>query len=91
MRRCSPPTERRSISADDVRRGWVTLAPRATPRPRAAAAYARLFESYKALYPALKATMHDLDAQRALRESESSSVANDPGFGGATSGGQSRA
>ena len=31
------------ISADDVRRGWVTLAPRATPRPRAAAAYARLF------------------------------------------------
>ena len=42
------------VSADDVRRGWVTLAPRATPRPRAAAAYARLFESYKALYPALK-------------------------------------
>ena len=79
------------ISADDVRRGWVTLVPRATPRPRAGVAYARLFESYKALYPALKATMHDLDGQRALRESASSSVANDPGFGGATSGGQSRA
>jgi hypothetical protein len=68
----------------------VTLAPRATPRPRATAAYARLFASYKALYPALESTMHDLHAQRAVRESESSPVANDRGFSGATSGAQSR-
>jgi xylulokinase len=74
------------VSADDVRRGWVTLAPRATPRPRATAAYARLFASYKALYPALTSTMHDLHAQRAVRESESSPVTNDRGFSGATSG-----
>ena len=50
-------------SADDVRRGWVTLAPRATPRPRATALYDRRFESYRALYPALKDIMHDLHAQ----------------------------
>jgi xylulokinase len=59
------------VSADDVRRGWVTLVPRATPRPRATAAYARLFASYKALYPALTSTMHDLHAQRAVREADS--------------------
>jgi xylulokinase len=48
------------VSAENVRRGWVTLVPRAQPRPEAVAAYARIFPSYKALYPALKATMHAL-------------------------------
>jgi len=51
-------------SADDVRRGWVTLTPRATPHPAATERYDRAFASYKALYPALKATMHDLHEQR---------------------------
>ena len=32
--------------------------------------YARLFESYKALYPALKATMHDLRRATRVREAE---------------------
>lgn len=53
-------------SEDDVRRGWVTLASRATPRARATADYDRIFESYKALYPALKPTMHDLYDARAV-------------------------
>jgi len=48
------------VGADGVRRGWVTLVPRAQPRPEAVATYARRFASYKALYPALRATMHDL-------------------------------
>jgi sugar (pentulose or hexulose) kinase len=61
------------VSADDVRRGWVTLVPRATPRPRAAGRYARLFASYKALYPALKPTMHDLHAQHVSHDSQSPS------------------
>lgn len=51
-------------SADDVRRGWITLRPRATPQPSTTARYERAFASYKALYPALKSTMHDLHAQR---------------------------
>jgi ribulokinase len=53
------------VAADDVRRGWVTLAPRAIPRADATAVYERMFASYKGLYPALKATMHDLHDQRA--------------------------
>jgi sugar (pentulose or hexulose) kinase len=48
------------ISTDDVRRGWVTLRPRAVPRPHAMRAYDALFDTYKACYPALKNTMHDL-------------------------------
>jgi hypothetical protein len=52
---------------EDVRRGWVTLAPRAQPDPGAAVVYDGLFEAYKALYPALKATMHDLNEQRAAK------------------------
>lgn len=48
------------ITAEEVRRGWVTLISRATPRAEAVAVYDRLFLSYKALYPALKQTMHDL-------------------------------
>ena len=51
------------VDADAVRRGWVTLVPRASPRPAATRVYDALFETYKALYPALKATMHDLNDQ----------------------------
>jgi ribulokinase len=53
------------VSPDEVRRGWVTLAPRATPSSNAGHVYDRLYESYKALYPALKATMHELAEQAA--------------------------
>jgi ribulokinase len=52
-------------SADDVRGGWVTLVPRATPAPETRDRYRRAFESYKALYPALKSTMHELADSRA--------------------------
>ena len=48
------------IDAAQVRRGWATPAPRAQPDPASHAAYARLFESYVALYPALKPVMHAL-------------------------------
>jgi sugar (pentulose or hexulose) kinase len=51
------------VAAEDVRRGWVTLIPRATPNSRASQTYDRLFEIYKALYPALKSQMHDLHDQ----------------------------
>jgi len=51
------------VDADAVRRGWITLVPRAVPRPAATRVYDTLFETYKALYPALKATMHDLNDQ----------------------------
>ncbi|MCC6193822.1 MAG: FGGY-family carbohydrate kinase [Burkholderiales bacterium] len=53
----------RLVTEEDVRRGWVTLGARATPSPRARAVYDRLFATYKALYPALAATMHDLSEQ----------------------------
>jgi len=49
---------------EDVRRGWVTLLPRATPDAATAERYARAFATYKTLYPTLRTTMHDLDAQR---------------------------
>jgi len=52
-------------SADDVRRGWVDLAPRATPDPAATRRYEPLYETYKSLYPALRTTMHDLNDQAA--------------------------
>jgi xylulokinase len=48
------------VSADQVRKGWVTLKARASPRPDACARYKNLFSSYKALYPALKGVMHAL-------------------------------
>ena len=54
-------------TAEEVRRGWVTVVPRAKPRAVSVAAYDTLFESYKALYPALKASMHDLHDQAARR------------------------
>ena len=42
------------VGADDVRRGWVDLAPRATPDPAATRRYEPLYETYKSLYPALR-------------------------------------
>jgi ribulokinase len=59
------------VGRADLARGWVTLAPRATPSPPATAVYDTLFESYKALYPALKATMHDLSSQAAAARGSS--------------------
>jgi ribulokinase len=56
------------VGEDAVRRGWVTLAPRAAPRPGVTDRYDRMFDAYKALYPALKATMHGLHEQRAGAE-----------------------
>ena len=57
------------ISAQDVDRGWVTLAPRAVPDARATRIYDRLFTLYKSLYPALKTSMHDLnDFAAAVRD-----------------------
>jgi hypothetical protein len=56
------------VGEDAVRRGWVTLAPRAAPRPGETDRYDRMFDAYKALYPALKATMHGLHEQRAGAE-----------------------
>ncbi|HSC97549.1 MAG TPA: FGGY-family carbohydrate kinase [Casimicrobiaceae bacterium] len=58
------------VSVDDVRRGWVTLAPRATPGADAAAIYDEMFGSYRALYPALRPTMHQLYEQRAAATSD---------------------
>ncbi len=48
------------VDAAEVARGWVTLAPRAAPSEDAAKAYDRSFGIYKALYPALKDSMHAL-------------------------------
>ena len=48
------------IDAAQVRRGWIAPAPRAAPDPASHAAYARLFDSYIALYPALRPVMHAL-------------------------------
>jgi ribulokinase len=53
------------VDSEDVRRGWITLIPRAKPKPHASKNYDRLFEIYKALYPALKNQMHDLHDQAA--------------------------
>lgn len=52
------------VTDEQVRKGWVTLLPRAQPRPHATATYDRMFRSYKALYPALKPTLHELHEQR---------------------------
>jgi ribulokinase len=53
------------VGAEEVRRGWITLIPRAKPKARALKSYDRLFDIYKALYPALKGQMHDLYDQAA--------------------------
>ena len=52
------------VTADEVRRGWVTLVPRAKPRPEPAAIYDRLFDLYKGLYPSLKGALHGLHELR---------------------------
>ena len=51
-------------TADEVRQGWVTLVPRAQPRPESAAVYDRMFDLYKGLYPVLKKTLHGLHEVR---------------------------
>ncbi len=50
------------VDAAQAERGWVTLAPRATPRPEAVEVYRKLFDLYAGLYPVLKNTMHRLGA-----------------------------
>jgi xylulokinase len=49
-----------AVSAEEAARGWVTLRERARPQPDARARYARQFDIYKSLYPALRASMHAL-------------------------------
>ena len=49
-----------AVSADEAARGWVTLRERARPQPAACERYARQYDIYKALYPALSASMHAL-------------------------------
>lgn len=55
--------------AQDLRRGWVSLVPRASPRAASVRRYDSAYASYKAVYPALRSVMHDLrdqaDANRA--------------------------
>jgi sugar (pentulose or hexulose) kinase len=48
------------LGADQVRRGWVQPAARASPRAAAHARYAALFEQYLALYIAVRPVMHRL-------------------------------
>ena len=52
------------VTAEEVRRGWVTLVPRAQAAAGAAAVYDRMFEIYKGLYPTIKATLHGLHEVR---------------------------
>jgi xylulokinase len=47
-------------TGDAAARGWVTLREHARPDPARQAVYARQFEVYKGLYPALQASMHRL-------------------------------
>jgi xylulokinase len=54
------------IDENEVRRGWVTLVPRAAPVNDAVTRYDAMFGVYKSLYPALAASMHQLaDAREA--------------------------
>jgi ribulokinase len=56
------------IDDAEVRRGWATLVPRATPDAATVARYDRIFDVYRGLYPALKSSMHTLhDAAAAAR------------------------
>ncbi|MEO6919616.1 MAG: FGGY-family carbohydrate kinase [Collimonas sp.] len=50
------------IGGAEIERGWVTLVPRASPKPENRQRYADRFEIYRALYPALKPIMHKLQA-----------------------------
>jgi xylulokinase len=56
------------IGEDEVRRGWVTLAPRAMPAKDAVTRYDAMFGVYKSLYPALAASMHRLTEVREAAE-----------------------
>jgi sugar (pentulose or hexulose) kinase len=47
-------------SEDEVRAGWVTLAPRAQPDAATKRVYDARYAAYLALYPALKEIMHGL-------------------------------
>jgi xylulokinase len=62
------------VTSDDVRRGWVTLTPRAKPDPPATRTYDAFFNIYKALYPALKNSMHDLHTQAAISRERNGSL-----------------
>jgi xylulokinase len=52
-----------AIAQRDAERGWVSLRERARPEPARREVYARQFEVYKALYPALMPSMHRLREQ----------------------------
>jgi xylulokinase len=65
-------------SAEDVRRGWVHLSPRATPRAAEVAAYDQAFALYKGLYPALRDTMHAIYRNQAARRAEAAAATSDP-------------
>jgi xylulokinase len=52
------------VGEHEVRRGWVTLVPRATPAQDATARYEAMFGVYKSLYPALASSMHRLTEVR---------------------------
>jgi xylulokinase len=49
-----------AVSTEDAQRGWVSLRERARPDEASRDVYARQFEVYKALYPALMPSMHRL-------------------------------
>ena len=49
------------VTPEQAVAGWVTLVPRARPRPHAQGIYDRLFRVYTELYPALKGSMHRLN------------------------------
>ncbi|CAN7498991.1 FGGY-family carbohydrate kinase [Trinickia sp. LjRoot230] len=51
------------VNEDVAARGWVTLREHARPEPSRRAVYARQFEVYKGLYPALRESMHQLRAE----------------------------
>jgi len=62
----------RLVNDEQVRKGWVRLVSRATPRPAATAAYRQVFETYVAAYPALKPTMHALRSAASSQERDPS-------------------
>jgi ribulokinase len=49
-----------AVTPESAARGWVTLREHARPRDAERERYARMFEVYKGLYPALKQSMHRL-------------------------------
>ncbi|MEP7207339.1 MAG: FGGY-family carbohydrate kinase [Casimicrobiaceae bacterium] len=63
------------IDADEVGKGWVNLVPRARPQAASVTVYDARFETYKAVYPALKASMHDLHDQAASQRMRADTTA----------------